>query len=365
MIEAELYKTLYLIFVILLTILFFTNVKRFPIGNEVLTRKQKTTGFLVLMVITIFIGLRPLSDVFADMGQYTGYLATYSGQLFQFDWNVENKVYDNLLMFLACNGVPFTFFYLFISTVYFVGNYIAYRRIFPGNSYLAFIMFLAAFSTFSYSVNGIKAGAASTVFLLAISYRDNWKIWVPFLLLSFGIHHGMQLPVLAFIAVKYYSNPKYYFYFWAFCFLMAAAHITVFQTIFADYTNEKGARYLNGDIEWGGKAGFRIDFILYSFMPILMGWYATKKLQIKSAFYNMILCIYLLCNGVWMLCIYVNYNNRIAYLSWMLYVPVMMYPLLNEKWGTNRERVIKRVAYAHLAFTLFMHFIYYGGNKFI
>ena len=72
---------------------------------------------------------------------------------------------------------------------------------------------------------------------------------------------------------------------------MALLHITTFQEIFAGYTDEKGVEYLTttGD-DWKGKGGLRPDFILYSMMPVILGWYATQKLKIQNKTYNLFLC---------------------------------------------------------------------------
>ena len=141
---------------------------------------------------------------------------------------------------------------------------------------------------------------------------------------------------------------------------MAAAHITAFAQLFAGYTTEHGANYLllEGGHE-GTKGGFRIDFILYSAMPILVWWYAEfkKKMNLSPLckdLFNLYLCL----NGIWMLCMYANFTNRIAYLSWFLYPIVLIYPFLNEQWGKTRYKTFAYVMLGHLGFTLFLNIIY-------
>ena len=60
-----------------------------------------------------------------------------------------------------------------------------------------------------------------------------------------------------------------------------------------------------------------------------------------------------------MLCMYANFTNRIAYLSWFLYPIVLIYPYLNEDWGVNKYKIFSMVVFLHLSFTLFMSVIYY------
>ena len=170
----------------------------------------------------------------------------------------------------------------------------------------------------------------------------------------------MQLPVYAFVLTLLFKNPKWYFYGWVACFFLALAHVSYFSNLLVLMTDERGADYIVGRGEDGTKGGFRIDFILYSAMPVLVGSWVIFKKQIQvSSLYMSLLNLYLCANGVWMLCMYASFTNRIAYLSWFIYPIVLIYPFLNVDLGANRYRQFSRVMLYHLAFTLFMSFINY------
>lgn len=357
MIPAEYYQNIYLLFVLVISVFSLPNYK---INSHLYSRSKSVNSIVVLIGVILFIGLRPLSHVFADMSQYAGYLYQLQGSQFFFNWDAENLIYDNLMSYLACKAVPYTLFYVLIASIYFGCYYICIRKIFTNDYSIMLILFLSAFMTFTSSTNGIKAGAATAIFMVAIAYYQNWKVWLPILLISFGFHHAMQLPIAAFLCSKVVKNHKVYFGIWLFCLVCAVFHITAFQSVFANFTDEKGASYLIGGGEWGGRAGFRIDFVAYSAMPIIVGWYAIIKKNIADTFYKNILNIYMLSNGIWMLCMYINYNNRIAALSWGMYVVVLFYPILCCSWPGNRNHIFRNMAWAHIGFTLFMHFIYYG-----
>ena len=190
-------------------------------------------------------------------------------------------------------------------------TYWACKRLFPNNSLTAFLVFLAAFSTFSYGTNGIKAGSAAAIFLLALSYRDNLKICALWMFISLGFHHSMVLPIVAFVITLIVKNPKIYFYGWIFSVLMACLHITFFQSIFAGMADESGAGYLgaNGYDDTSYLTGFRPDFILYSSMPVFVGYVAKIKKRLKSRTYDTLLYTYMTTNAVWMLCMYASYTN--------------------------------------------------------
>ena len=96
-------------------------------------------------------------------------------------------------------------------------------------------------------------------------------------------------------------------------------------------------------------------------MPILVGYWAVYKKRLQlSKIYTCLLNLYMTLNGTWMLCMYANFTNRIAYLSWFLYPIVLIYPYLNENWGPRRYKDFSKVMLAHLGFTLFMKFIFYA-----
>ena len=365
MIPAELYQYIYSLLVLILSIFVikkYRTLKDLDLNGGSFTSE----GYLISLILflILFIGLRPPEKVFADTVYYYDVIKNRGMVFYGFNNKVENMLFDNVLFFFSYKHWDYRIFFVIISTIYFGGFYIATKKMFPRDTYFAYLVFLAAFSTFSYSVNGIKAGAAAAIFMIGIAYREKLLLSLFLVLLSWGIHHSMSFPIAVYAIVTFYKNPKYYIIFWVFCLVVAIFHITTFQEIFAGYTDEKGARYLKSTGEnWKGRGGFRIDFVLYSVMPILMGWYATQKRKIEDKKYNFLLCYYLLSNAIWLLCMYVNYNNRIAYLSWFVYPFVLIYPILQCKWKISKNQDVAKYASYHLYFTMFMVFIYYGLSQ--
>ena len=361
MIPASLYQTIYLLIVTVISIaVCFKYQSRNGFKDY---RGNQISIIIAVIFFVIFIGLRPLSGrYFGDMANYANwYHAFVEGDSFFFDWSAENLLFDNLFAWWGSEYLGYTSFFLFIAAIYFGAAYLGLRKLFPNNTLAAYLVFLAAFSTFSYATNGIKAGAAASLFILALGYRENLKVCIPLVLLSWGFHHSMIMVVAAFVVTWFVKNPRVYFAGWVFCFLMAAAHVSVFAEFFSRFTTEHGASYLltEGGDE-GTKGGFRIDFILYSAMPVVVGWYAVFKKKIKlTSLYKNLLNLYLCLNGIWMLCMYAAFTNRIAYLSWFLYPIVLVYPFLQEDWGKNKYRTFSIVMLCHLAFTWFMRIVYY------
>lgn len=362
-IPASYYSFIYLTIVTILTLVVYTQ---YLCRNGWIefkhSRTEFTCGIFVILMI-LFIGLRPVSGKFVDMCNYVLYYDTfYEGVTFVFDWDVENKIFDNLFAWWGSEWLGYTSFFVFVAAIYLGAAYLGLRKLFPNHRLTAFLVFLAALSTFTYGTNGIKAGAAASLFIFAMGYRENLKVCIPLVLLSWGFHHSMIMVVTGFVLTLFVKNPKYYLYGWGLCFLLAAAHVTAFAQLFSGFTTEHGAGYLlsEGGAD-GTKGGFRIDFILYSAMPVLVGWYAVfKKRMNLSPLYKDLLNLYVCLNGTWMLCMYASFTNRIAYLSWFLYPIVLIYPFLNEQWGRDRYKKFGLVMLGHLGFTLFMNIIYYG-----
>jgi len=362
MIPAIYYYDIYIILVLFLTFFAVRKYSGMKYDETVSNSTYAHIGFLVCLFFIFFIGMRPISEVFVDMTQYQGIFDRWVGQFF-FDWDAQNLIYGNLMNYLASIQFPPVMFYLIVAAFYFGCAYYACKRLFPNDFYIAFIVFLGAFSTFSYGTNGIKAGWAMSVFVLALSYYRQWKVFVPLVLISYGIHHSMQLPIGAILLAYFYRNTKIYLYIWIVCVLISAAQITVFQELFASLSadqlgDERGGSYLSIDSE-GFRTGFRFDFILYSAAPVWIGWIAIKKKMIQSEFYSFFLNTYLIINSIWMLCMYASFTNRIAYLAWGLYPFVLIYPLLKEDWGADRYKLFVRVVLCHFGFTFAMHYIYY------
>lgn len=358
-ISAEYYQVVYLFIVTLLSIFVLQKYSQRVLNKE---NRTKTDEWLIALLVCVFmiyfIGTRPVSGrYFVDMAGYNENYSVILGQYFIFDNTAENLFFDNWFAWMASKYIDITVVFIIFASVYFGMMLIACRKLFPKDTLLAFIVCLAAFSTFSYGTNGMKAGMAASTFLVALAFYEKWWLSIPIALFTFGQHHSMVLVIASYFLVLLVKNPKYYFWGWLASFFIAALHITAFQVFFAGFTDEQGARYLLSE----RNSGFRIDFILYSAVPTVTGYLIVFKYRLlRSRTYNVLLNLYLTTNAFWMLCMYSDFTNRISYLSWFLYPIVLLYPFVNLKWHQKQAMFLKYVVYGHLGFTLFMSIIYYG-----
>ena len=361
MIPAALYQPIYLLVVTLMT---FFSMSLYGRWGKLLksSNTSQIISIFMLVIVVWFVGTRPNSGKFIDMMNYYNYYDYNFNEPFLFDWDTDNLIWDNFFVWMASQGISFSTWLILVASAYFGLMYLACRKLFGNDVLIAFLTYMGAFSTFSYGTNGMKAGVAASVFLVAMAYRDKLWLSIPIALLSYGFHHSMIMVISAYFVVLLLKNPKYYFVGWLISLIIAALGIKYFQTYFAGFTTEHGAEYLlvsEEDID-AFITGFRPDFIFYSALPIYLGYRILYKYKFKSITYSFLLRLYIMTNSLWMLCMYAEFSNRIAYLSWFIYPIVLIYPFISREKNLFQGKYLRWVVYGHLGFTLFMHFIYYA-----
>lgn len=357
MFEAKVYPWIYLVVVSLLSVIVINTYSSYTEQRieNCNVKSQSGSSIILTLALIIFIGFRPTSYLFVDMGNYQLMWDVLRGGPYKYDSETSNFIFDNLFHYLASLDLDISIFYLIIAAIYFGCIAYSVSKIFPNDTLYALLMYLAAFSTFSYGTNGIKAGAAASLFLLVFANYKS-RIWsIVFCVLSLGFHHSMFFPIVAYWIAYYVKNEKYFFSFWILCFIIAACHITFFQHFLGSIT-EGSKGYLDSDAALiGMKSGFRIDFIIYGFLPVIIGYWATIKKRVNDRLYHLLLCTYLLTNAIWMLCMYAAFNNRIAYLSWFILPIVSIYPFLKLHLCSNQYKLGNYLALTYLAFTIFAY----------
>lgn len=356
---SSLYQPIYLFLIFVLTAFFVQQYSQRTLANEDRRTAYRKFSIVLALGLILFIGFRPISRVFVDMITYDFTYSQLMGESFYFDSEVDNLFYDNWFAYMASLNVPVRVFFVVVAFVYFGMMWFACNKLFPRDTIIAFLTCLAAFSTFSYATNGIKAGMATSIFLVALAYNEKTLISILLAIFTYGMHHSMALVITAYLVTYCIRNPKYYFVVWVVAFCIAALRITYFQYLFANFTDEHGAEYLLST----ENSGFRLDFIIYSAVPVIVGYILIFKYKIASKTYNLLLSLYMLTNSLWMLCMYSSFTNRISYLSWFLYPIVLLYPFLNLYWSNRQAVYLRYVVWGHLVFTLFMNIIYYGLIK--
>lgn len=322
----------------------------------------KVAGLILFIFLLVFLGFRPVSGkYFGDMNTYSFYFEKYArGEPI----SGTKDLFFHVFMKALSGIVSMNMFFAIIFFIYMFPMLQVSVKLFKKYWYYSFLMFLISFSFYSYGTNGIRNGAATSLFLLGLSFKDNKKIMILCFLFSVGFHKTMFLPIIAYTITYFYNNPKAFLGGWLACIplslLMGSVWVMLFSSL--GFADERLAGYLSteADSETFSSTGFRWDFLFHSAFAVVAGWYFVIKKGFKDNFYNQLLNTYLICNGFWILVINANYSNRFAYLSWFMMALVIIYPLLKERFFKNQHFIIGVIVFIYFMFLYAMYYVYYN-----
>lgn len=337
----------------------YTMIKRGD-NNLVLT-------LLITIVYAIFLGMRPLSSrYFCDTVNYAqSYyfyqvgINTYTGEG---DW-----VFDKLMA--VCSPImDVSYFFTIIAIGYFFFTLWACMRFCSNNVFIVMLFMMGALSFFTYGTNGIRNGLACSGVLLFLSFLGGTKkdkiIAALIAILIIGTHKSTSLPILmAVISLIFVKNFRNAYIFWILSILISlVAGNSVASTFASLGFDDRLSTYINTSAreDMFSHTGFRFDFLIYSMMPIVLGYYIIIKRGIRNRTYEFLLNTYTLSNAFWIMVIRANFSNRFAYLSWFMYALVLAYPLLKLNiWGDVQGKRVSQIMLAHIGFTWFMSTFYW------
>lgn len=364
MIPPYLYSTVFLYSVIILTLIAFTTVQksydriRYGSNNFIPT-------LFICAVYALWIGFRPIS------GYYFGDTSNYalSFQLMREGLIVPAEdgewVWNNL-MYLCSQTMDISAFFTLVDIGYFGFTLWACKRLTPNNVLLSMLFCMGALSFFTYATNGIRNGLACSLILLYLSFLSGNKkdkiIAAAIAFVAFNIHHTTALPVLmSVISLFFMRSFKWAYTFWILSILVSLVAGGAVTSFFAGFGFDDRLSYLTTmDDGMFSHTGFRWDFLIYSMMPIVLGYYVIYKRGIRNTKYEVLLNTYTLSNAFWVMVISANYSNRFAYLSWFMYPIVLAYPLLKlDIWDNLQGKRLKQIMFAHVGFTWFMSTFYW------
>jgi len=302
-------------------------------------------------------------------------IATYPILTYGDKENYQNYFYDlSIITMWESKDLGFSFLsyvfkffindsniYFFILAFIYIIGYIILANRFIKKEYIGYFI-IASFLSFgfaAYGVNTIRAGVALSVFLIALANYNSRIKFFSISLISVLIHKSLLLPLVAFHTTKYITKTKYYYYFWVLCLLISGVNISFVSGFFESIIGQSDDRfigYIADETLERYNVGFRIDFILYSVIPILIGRMYVLKYYFQDIWYKRIFHTYLLTNAVWLLVIRMAFTDRMAYLSWFLIPILLLYPLFNHEMPINKKKWLFLILLGIHAFTSFMYF---------
>ena len=315
-------------------------------------------GFTLLSFICLYMGTRPISSLaFADMGTYAGiYRKIQGGQV----PIVKKEYVFNYFMIFCTKVMSDRWFFFLCGLIYTLPCYLFSKKYGGSYWYFVFFMFIGSFSFWAYGTNGIRNGLATSVFILALCFYSRKVLMYSLMLLSFGVHSSVIIPITAFVVSGLYKNPKAYLYVWIAAIPLSLVGGSFWEGFFGRLgfgEDDRAADYLtkgNVNNDQFASTGFRWDFVFYSSFAVFAGWFYIFKKNIMDKFYIHLWGTYMISNAFWILIIRANFSNRFAYLSWFLMAPVIAYPLLRYKLFPHQYRAVGAVIVVYYLFTYLM-----------
>lgn len=356
------------IFLLITTLMAFSSGFIYLGSNGYALQLEKKKFILPLIISLIFvfwIGNRPISGIY--FGDTANYAASYAlmgmdGSV-HFDLNTE-WIWYFIMLTSKKMGLNIHAFFTIIEAGYILSALWAVKRFMPTNPMLGMLFVFTSLMFFSFGTNGVRNGLACHFILLAMSFffDDKYIIGALLCLVAFGIHRSTMLPIVGMFLGRFViTDLKWAIYFWFGSIFLSLAlgnsSINFFASLgFDDRMNSYNTSDYTSSFS---HTGFRWDFLLYSFFPILTGWYICIKKKIKDDWYKALCIAYTLCNAFWVIMIRVAFSNRFAYLSWFMYPIIIAYPLVNLPVWKDQDKKTGIILLLYSGFNLFMWGIYW------
>ena len=312
---------------------------------------------ILAIIVTLYIGLRPISWWFQDMLNYAYLFNKFSGHIADIDWSGEWG-----LPFIAyiCKLFDWsaTSYFLLIAVGYTICQADAVKKLLPENGLMAFLFILSSFSFWGFASNGIRNGLGCAVVMLAIAcmIQKEYLQAMLWAFLAFVIHRSTALPIMM-LMISYYviKSPKQAIYFWLTSIVLSLFAGNALISFFAQLGfDDRMTMYATNTYQQFSRSGFRWDFLLYSSVPVALTWYITQNKGIHDATFNILANTFILSNAFWIMVIRASFSNRFAYLSWFLYPVVIAYALIRIPIWQDQDRKAGWALLAHASFTIFM-----------
>lgn len=364
MIPVEIYSTVY--YGVLTGFVLIFACLRLGLSYNAQVENQSVNSFLSIMllsVVILFIGLRDPQGAFEYFGDTRAYMWMYDDIGYVDIFKQKDVGFSLFMKLSSLSGLSIGHFFLVCALLYVLPPYLTFRKWFSGNAFYALVVYVTAMSFWTFGINGVRNGLAASFFIFSLGYFHRKWLMVLLWVVAVSFHKTMLLPVAAFVATRWLTNTKKLIFIWpaaiAFSFLFRE-QMPGFINTFLGYIDEtRGNRDFIDSVEMAEAVAnirFRYDFILYSSVAIVLGWFYIYKKNFREKIYVRLVNTYIIANTCWILLfMYFPYTNRYAYLSWFLMPVIMVYPLLKEKIVRNQYGFLALLILGNLLFTLIMY----------
>ena len=324
----------------LLTISQFRLLNRYH-GYSVIARKN---DYRLLVIFTIFFifffCFRPLVEGHGSFGDTMNYYSTY--KLIQdygvFSMKGSTEISRDWLfykfMYLCAYIMDAHLFFTICIFLYVIMAFAGCRKIDMRHGALLMLFYYGSFEFYPFAINGIRNGIACSFVIMAVACLCKKEKLLAIILsfIAIGFHKSAILPVAMMFFTYYVYKPRLFYIVWLGAIVLSLTIGGYIDGLLSSISYDDRITSELQNNEADGQVlshRFRWDLLLYSSMPILLGWYTLFKRKLYNNTYLILLGTYIYANAFWVLAIRAMFSNRIAYLSWFLYPIVLAYPLLN------------------------------------
>lgn len=359
MIPGYLYQPIYIHLVAFLTLLYILNHQSESYIKVLRGHNNYKSSLIFCIIYILFYGLRPVATGW--FGDTVNYLRTYElfhYKVIEYDPNTSDWLFS-LIMSKCSQVMEAKYFFLMVEIGYIGCTLWACKRLINNNVWGALIFAISIFSFYSYSINGIRNGLGCALVLVALSYilgTKKEKITAIILcILAYNVHHSTALPILMmFISSYFVKDLRLTTTWWIISIILSLTVSAQIESFFAllGFDDRLNTYITSSDYdEEFSSVGFRWDFLLYSIMPMILGWHIVFKKKVYDQTYLMLLNTYILSNSFWIMVIRASFSNRFAYLSWFMYGILLAYPLFKLPIWKNQGNKLNWIMAANTSFT--------------
>lgn len=296
-----------------------------PLRNK--SRNTLTASIITGVILIWRFGCQPIGwGLGGDREAYSYALLLHPNQSLSEIFSGNDPVF-NFISSIIYKASDLDTYFIVIATIYVTLYFFFCRRAVDNNQYWLFVTIILSSGFINYGYNTIRAGLAFAIFLFAITFRRKLVLMCTLLLLAAGIHFSLAIPIMMFLISRYFAHTRIFFALWILSVPVSYLAGDFFNQLFSQFSEDQRVQYLVTK-KTIYKTGFRIDFIVYSFLPIIVGYYYIFVRKFKSVWYKSVYNTYILTNIFWILVITSNFSDRFAYLSWFLIPVILVYPIL-------------------------------------
>ena len=335
MIPDYAYTWIYTIFLTILCFVHRSTILHYPTLESFNNRKNSgyTNSIFLICAIALFVCTIPMTDKENnDLYRYAmGYLYSYDLYDLRKDpfWKII-AVFCRDVCKLSVGQWLFIIHFITFALRLFVCH-----QLFRKSVYTALLFVLADFSFWNGATNIIRSALAMSFvvygIVLFLNNAIKYKLIALALFVCARYTHSSSILLTGCFLASYFFIKKisWSIAFYLLCIVLSLTLGHYFELFFASLGFDDRMESYTTDVDYSSfsHAGFRWDFLMYSIVPIVLGWYIIYKQKVNNMIYSYLLNTYILSNAFWVLVIRAGNSDRFAGVSWTLYPIVIAYPL--------------------------------------